>query len=61
MVREEKIKEVEELKKMIESYPVIGLLDIFKLPSRQFQEIRKKLRGKSLIKIVKKSLLKLAI
>jgi large subunit ribosomal protein L10 len=61
MVKEEKVKEVEELKKLIESYPVIGILDMFKLPSKQLQEIRKKIRGKALIKMTKKSLLKLAI
>lgn len=61
MVREEKVKEVEELKKMIDSYPVIGILNMFKLPSRQLQEIQKKIRGKALIKITKKSLLKLAM
>lgn len=61
MVREEKVKEVEELKKLIDSYPVIGILDMFKLPSRQLQKIQKKIRGKALIKMTKKSLLKLAI
>lgn len=61
MVREEKVKEVEELRKTIDSYPIIGILDMFKLPSRQLQEIQKKIRGKALIKMTKKSLLKLAI
>jgi large subunit ribosomal protein L10 len=61
MAREEKVKEVEELKKMIDSYPVIGILDMFKLPSRQLQEIQKKIRGKALIRMTKKSLLKLAM
>jgi len=61
LVREEKIKEVEELDKLIEEYPVIGLIDMFKLPSKQLQEIRKNLREKALIKMTKKSLLELAI
>lgn len=61
MVREEKIKEVEDLEKLIEEYPVIGLIDMFKLPSKQLQEIRKNLIEKALIKMTKKSLLKLAI
>jgi large subunit ribosomal protein L10 len=61
MVREEKVKEVEELKKLIDSYSVIAILDVFKLPSRQLQEIQKKVRGKALIRMTKKSLLKLAI
>jgi large subunit ribosomal protein L10 len=61
MVKEEKVSEVEELKKLIDSYPVICMLDMFKVPSRQLQEIRKKIRGKALIKMSKKSLIKLAI
>jgi len=61
MVREEKIKAVEELVKLIESYKVVGILDMNKLPSRQLQDIRKKLRGNVLIKTVKKSSLDYAI
>lgn len=60
-MREKKIKEVEELKRLMEDYPVIGLINMFKLPSKQLQEIRKKVRDKVLIKMSKKSLLKLAI
>jgi len=61
MVREEKIAEAEELKKIIEQYPVIGLVDMFKLPSKQLQEIKRKIRGKGIIKMTKKSLLETAI
>ncbi|MCS7105962.1 MAG: 50S ribosomal protein L10, partial [Candidatus Aenigmarchaeota archaeon] len=57
MVKEEKIVRKEELKKIISKHKVIGLIDIFKLPSKQFQEIRKEIRGKGIIKVVKKSLL----
>lgn len=61
MVKEEKLAKAEELKKTIEQYPVIGLVDMFKLPSRQLQEIKKKIRGKGTIKMTKKSLLEVAI
>ncbi|MFH8132536.1 MAG: 50S ribosomal protein L10, partial [Candidatus Aenigmatarchaeota archaeon] len=57
MAREEKIAKKEELKEMIRRYKVIGLIDIFKLPSKQFQEIRKEIRGRGIIKVLKKSLL----
>jgi large subunit ribosomal protein L10 len=60
-VKEEKIAKAEELKKTIEQYPVIGLVDMFKLPSKQLQEIKKKIRGKGAIKMTKKSLLEVAI
>ncbi|MEM5882649.1 MAG: 50S ribosomal protein L10 [Candidatus Aenigmatarchaeota archaeon] len=57
MVKEEKITKKEELKETIGKYRIIGFVDIFKLPSKQFQEIRKEIRGKGIIKVVKKSLL----
>lgn len=61
LVEEKKIEEVKRLNELIEEYPVIGILDMFKLPSKQLQEIRKKLRGKVIIKMTKKSLLRMAI
>ncbi|HKZ45400.1 MAG TPA: 50S ribosomal protein L10 [archaeon] len=61
MVKEEKVARAEELKSIIEKYPVIGLVDMFKLPSRQLQEIKKNIRGKGTIKMTKKALLMIAI
>jgi len=61
MVKEKKIKAVEELRKMIDDFPVVGILDMNKLPSKQLQEIRKKTREDVMIKIVKKSILTHAI
>jgi len=61
MVREEKIKAIEELRKMIDDYPVIGIIDMNKLPSMQLQEVRKKVREDTIIKITKKSVLGFAI
>jgi large subunit ribosomal protein L10 len=57
VVKEEKLKQVEELKKKIEKYSTICLLDMFKLPSKQLQQIAKELRGKAEIKVAKKSIL----
>lgn len=61
MVKEEKLKKVEELKKSLEESPVIGLVDMYKMPSEQLQKIRKALRGKADIKTIKKIILKFAI
>lgn len=61
MIREEKIAEAEELKNILDQYPIIGLVEMFKLPSKQLQEIKKKIRGKGIIKMTKKSLLEVAI
>lgn len=61
MVSEKKKLAVEELKGELGKYPVIGMLDMFNLPSKQLQEIRDKLRGKAVIKMVRKNVMKLAI
>jgi len=57
MVSKEKLTQVKEIKKMIEKYPVIGMIDLFKMPSAQLQSIRKLLRGKAVIKMYKKRLI----
>jgi len=60
MVSKEKITQVEEIKKMSEKYQVIGMIDLFKMPSPQLQSIRKLLRSKAVIKMYKKRLIKRA-
>jgi len=57
MVKEEKLKAVEELKKAIESHEVIGIIDVHKLPTTQIQQIKKKVRGQAEIRITKKAIL----
>ena len=52
-----KLKEVEILKKLIESKKTILIVSIKNIPASQFQEIGKKLRGKAIIKVPKKSLI----
>lgn len=61
MTKEEKIKKVEEILELIERYPTIGFLDLSGMPSKQFQEIKKNLRGKATIKVAKKSPIKFAL
>jgi len=61
MVKEEKLKAVEALREEIESTPVIGIIDMHKMPGKQLQEIRKRLRGKAELKMIKKVILKFAI
>ena len=61
MVSEKKKREVSKIKELIEKYQVIGILDLFKMPSRQLQNIRKSLRGDALIKMSKKRMIKLAL
>ncbi|MFH1545032.1 MAG: 50S ribosomal protein L10 [archaeon] len=48
-----KKKEVTELKQLIESYPVIAVADITGFPANLFQDIRKLLHDKAVIKVSK--------
>ena len=52
-----KIKSVQELADLIKSNKSILLASIKDLPASQFQEIGKKLRGKAIVKVPKKSLI----
>jgi len=61
MVSEQKKADVEKLRKMIEDYPIVGIIDMFKLPSRPLQNVKKKLKDEGIIKITKKSTLLLAL
>ena len=61
MVAKQKIELVERLAAELGKYSVIGMLDMYKLPARQLLEIRNKLRGKAIIKMAKKSAIKLAL
>ncbi len=61
MVKEQKLKAVVDLKKSLETNPVIGIINMHKMPSKQLQEIRKNLRGKATIFMTKKSILQRAL
>lgn len=61
MAKEEKLKAVEKLRDDIEKIPVIALIDMHKMPSKQLQDIRKSLRDKAKLIMTKKVVLKFAI
>lgn len=61
MVKKEKVKQVEETLKLIEKYPVVGIINCEGTPSAVLQKIRGVLRDKALIKMFKKSTIKFAI
>ena len=56
-----KKKSVDEFSKLLDTYPIVGIVDMENLPSKQLQSIRGKLRDSVLIRLTKKRLLKLAI
>jgi large subunit ribosomal protein L10 len=61
MVSEKKKQSVVEIKQLAEKYPVVGILDLFKMPSRQLQYIRRDIRGNILVKMCKKRVILLAL
>jgi len=61
IIPESKKKSVEELKNLIKSKKTILVTSIKNIPTSQFQEIGKKLRGKAVVKVPKKSILFRAI
>ena len=60
-VAEWKKEEVSELKGLIDSYDVIGIVDLLNIPAKQLQEMRKSLVGKAIIRMSKKNLIDLAL
>jgi large subunit ribosomal protein L10 len=60
-VTTEKKKEVDEFAKLLVDYPIIGVINVETLPSRQLQAMRGKLRESVLLKMTKRRLLKLAV
>ena len=59
-VAEWKKEEVSELKDLIGSYDVIGIVDLLNIPAKQLQEMRKSLNGKAIMRMSKKNLIDLA-
>ena len=61
MASESKKKEMKEVAAELKKYSTIGILDMHRLPARQLLNIRNKLRGKAVIKMVKKRLIAFAL
>ena len=61
MVSEKKVRVVKEVKELMNSHSVIGILDMHKLPAKQLFEIRKKLKGHAKIMVVKKRVIRIAL
>lgn len=61
MTREQKEQKVEELRENIEDYPVVGILDMHNLPSRQLQQLKKEMKDFASIRMSRKTLMNLSI
>jgi large subunit ribosomal protein L10 len=60
-VLEEKQTEIEAIKELLQEYKSIGIASLQKVRATQLQELKKNLTGKVLMKVMKNSLIKLAI
>lgn len=60
-VKPENIKKVEKIANLINSYPIVGIINMHKLPARAMQRIKKVLGSDALIKVTKKSFILLAL
>ncbi|MBE8540085.1 50S ribosomal protein L10 [Geoglobus acetivorans] len=56
-----KVDAVEEIKRLFREYPVVGIAGFRGVPSSQFQSVRRDLRDEVAIRVVKNTLLKLAL
>lgn len=61
MVSEGKKGILKSLIKEIDDYPVIGIVDMHNLPARQLHHIKEQLKGKAVIRMIKKRVIKLAL
>jgi large subunit ribosomal protein L10 len=61
MVSEKKKAILHEIKVSIEKYPVVGIVDMHNLPARQLYQIKQQLKGKAVIRMVKKKVIMLAL
>ena len=58
MLKTEKPKQVQKIATLVKEHKIVGVLKMHKLPAKQLQQMREKLRGKAVIKMTKKSILK---
>jgi large subunit ribosomal protein L10 len=61
MVSEKNRNSLKSLSEQLEEYPIIGIVDMHKLPARQLFQIKEQLKGKAVIKVIKKRVIKLAL
>ena len=51
-----KREEVEEIKELSNTHDLIGLVDIYGIPAKQFQQIRRSLHGSAVVKVARNTL-----
>ena len=60
-VLQEKIKEVEDITELIKNYKIVGIASLQKVRAAQLQELKKNLSDKVFMRVMKNTLMKMAI
>jgi large subunit ribosomal protein L10 len=60
-VKESKQKLVHEVSQLIDKYPIVGIVNMENLPAKQLANMRSQLRGKVVLVMTKKRILKIAL
>jgi len=60
-ILQEKVKEVEEITELINQYKIVGIASLQKVRAAQLQEFKKNLADKVFMRVIKNTLMKLAI
>jgi large subunit ribosomal protein L10 len=61
LIMQEKAKQIEEIKKIMQQYKVIALANLHKVRAAQLQELRKKLQNDAYLQVIKNTLMKRVI
>lgn len=59
-VKPQKARTVEELTGLLKKYKIIGIVNLYKMPSSSIQKIKNLLRGKAVLRVAKRSLIDFA-
>jgi large subunit ribosomal protein L10 len=60
MKKEEKIALAEEIAREMKNYKTIGIIDLYRIPTKEYKEIKKAISEFAKLKVIKKSTLKFA-
>lgn len=53
--------EIEEIKALVKTYPVVGVVEMHEIPARQLQQMRVEFKGKAIIKVSRNTLIRRAL
>jgi large subunit ribosomal protein L10 len=61
MKKEEKIALAEEIAREMKNYKTVGIIDLYRIPTKEYKEIKKAISEVAKLRVIKKSTLKFAV